>query len=70
LVGKTTGGALVTSVEQSREEGPWGIDLAIGETGIGQIDMAVSYLLFTSAVRFERLCQVLTDTKPAVPDVD
>ena len=24
------------------------------------------YLLFTSAARFERLCQVLTDTKPPV----
>ena len=44
--------------------------LAIEETGISQIDIAISYLLFTSAARFERLCQVLTDTKPPVPDGD
>ncbi len=40
--------------------------LAIEETGISQIDIAISYLLFTSPAKFERLCQVLTDTKPPV----
>jgi hypothetical protein len=60
----------VTSVDESQEEGPLRIDLAIEDTDSGQIDIAISYLLFTLAARFERLCQVLTDTKPPVPDGD
>jgi hypothetical protein len=41
------------------------------ETGIGQIDIAISLpIVHLSAARFERLCQVLTDTKPPVPDGD
>jgi hypothetical protein len=34
----------VTSVDQSQEKGPYRIDLAIEETGIGQIDIAISLL--------------------------
>jgi hypothetical protein len=58
------------TVDQSLEKGPYRIDLVREETGIGQIDIAISYLLFTSAAKFECVCQVLTDTTPPVLDGD
>jgi hypothetical protein len=32
----------VTSVDQSQEKGPYRIDVAIEQTGVGQIDIAIS----------------------------